>query len=155
VVPFRWVDDFSAGRNASLAACTGDWTLILDPDELPSLGMLDFVRMVDASAWQDVTWQGGSYPAPRGYLFFTKNYEDGAQGPEWEEHWHCRLFRTARAKWYRPVHELVSLDGMAESSIRGTSFLPKAPRSAYLIHSKMSDLAPASTELYVAIGARG
>lgn len=154
VVPFHWVDDFSAGRNAALPHVTSDWTLILDPDELPSAEMLAFVGMVDRSPWMDATWQGGMYPAPRGYLFFTRNFEDGAQGPEWEEHWHCRLFRTDRAKWYRPVHELVSLDGMDEGSIRGTSFLPKAPRGAYLIHSKMSDLAPASTELYLAIGAR-
>ena len=155
VVPFRWVDDFSAGRNASLALCTGDWTLIVDPDELPSRAMLDFVGMVDASDWSDATWQGSRYPAPRGFLFFTANWEDGVQGPEWEEHWHCRLFRTALATWYRPVHELVRLDGMDESSLRGTSLLPKAPRSAVLIHSKMSDVAPASTELYVAIGAKG
>lgn len=154
VVPFRWVDDFSAGRNASLALCTGDWTLIVDPDELPSAAMLDFVALVDRSEWSDVSWQGYSYPAPRGYLFFTRNFEDGAQGPEWEEHWHCRLFRTARASWYRPVHELVALDGMAESTIRGTALLPKAPRAAYLIHSKLSAAAPASTELYVAIGGR-
>lgn len=154
VVPFRWVDDFSAGRNAALPHCRGDWTLIVDPDELPTRAMLDFVAQVDASEWADLQWEGYAYPAPRGYLFFTKNFEDGEQGPEWEEHWHCRLFRTARAQWYRPVHELVQLDGMAESSIRGTSLLPKAPRSAYLIHSKLSDVAPASTELYVAIGAK-
>ena len=152
VVPFRWCDDFSAGRNASLRLVTADWTLIVDPDELPSREMLDFVAMVDRSPWSDVEWQGYAYPAPRGYLFFTRNYEDGVQGPEWEEHWHCRLFRTSRATWYRPVHELVQLDGMAEGTIRGTSLLPKAPRSAYLIHSKMSDLAPASTDLYVRIG---
>jgi len=154
VIPFRWCDDFSAARNAALPHCRGDWTLIVDPDELPSAAMLDFVAMVDADEWADVPWQGSTYHAPCGYLFFTKNFEDGAQGPEWEEHWHCRLFRTDRAKWYRPVHELVNLDGMAESTIRGTSLLPKAPRSAYLIHSKTSDKAPASTELYVAIGAR-
>src|SRR5512146_155186 len=58
VIPFRWVDDFSAGRNAALPHCKGDWTLIVDPDELPSRAMLDFVQMVDQSEWSDVTWQG-------------------------------------------------------------------------------------------------
>ena len=153
VVPFQWCDDFSAGRNAALAVATGDWTLIVDPDELPSRAMLDFVTLVDASEWADVRWDGQVYPAPRGYLFFTQNYEDGVQGPEWEEHWHVRLFRTAKASWYRPVHELVALDGYPEHQTRGTPLLPKAPRSAYLIHSKMSDIAPAATELYVKIGA--
>jgi hypothetical protein len=153
VIPFRWVDDFSAGRNAALPHCRGDWTLIVDPDELPSRAMLDFCAMVDASEWSDVAWQGARYPAPRGYLFFTKNYEDGVQGPEWEEHWHCRLFRTSEASWYRPAHELVSLGGMGESSIRGTALLPKAPRSAYLIHSKMSDDAAERGALYTRIAA--
>lgn len=153
VVPFQWVDDFSAGRNAALPHCDGDWTLIVDPDELPSRDMLDFCRLVDASPSEDVVWQGYTYPAPRGYLFFTKNFEDGVQGPEWEEHWHVRLFRTRAASWYKPVHELVMLDGYAEHQTRGTPLLPKAPRSAFLIHSKMSDVAPASTDLYVKIGA--
>src|SRR5512135_672312 len=79
VVPFRWVDDFSAGRNAGLPHCKGDWTLIVDPDELPSAAMLDFIRLVDAAPWEDVKWQGLTYPAPRGYLFFTRNFEDGVQ----------------------------------------------------------------------------
>lgn len=153
VVPFRWVDDFSAGRNAALPHCRGDWTLIVDPDELPSRAMLDFCAMVDASPWEDVVWQGYLYPAPRGYLFLTRNFEDGVQGPEWEEHWHVRLFRTGRARWYRPVHELVMLDDLPEHQTRGTPLLPKAPRSAHLIHSKLSAGAPATTDLYVKIGA--
>lgn len=152
VIPFHWVDDFSAGRNAALPHCRGDWTLIVDPDELPSVAMLEFVRLVDASEWADVRWDGLTYPAPRGYLFFTRNFEDGVQGPEWEEHWHVRLFRTKLGHWYRPVHELVELQGLAEHQTRGTPLLPKAPRSAYLIHSKLSDVAPASTDLYVRIG---
>ncbi len=151
--PFRWCDDFSAGRNVSLQLVTADWTLIVDPDELPSRAMLDFCALVDASEWGDVRWDGMTYPAPRGYLFFTKNFEDGSQGPEWEEHWHVRLFRTSAASWYRPVHELVMLEGYPEHQTRGTPLLPKAPRIAYLIHSKMSDVAPASTALYMAIGA--
>lgn len=33
VLHHAWTEDFSAARNASLAACTGDWILVLDADE--------------------------------------------------------------------------------------------------------------------------
>ena len=136
LVPFRWVDDYAAARNAALPHITGDWTLILDPDELPSSAMLDFIRTVDASQWDDVTWQGQEYPAPRGWLFFTSNFIGGERGPEYEEHWHCRLFRSGRGRFYRALDELVALDGWPEDNTRATPLLPKAPKAALLIHSK-------------------
>jgi len=137
LVPFGWVDDFAEARNAALPHCHGDWVLHLDPDELPTTAMLDFIRMVDAVPQEDVAWQGSTYVAPRGYLFFTQNYYDGRQAEEYEEHWHCRLFR--QGVWYKPVHEQVMLEGMPESHTRGTPLLPKAPRAAFLIHSRMND----------------
>lgn len=153
LVPFGWVDDFSQARNAALPHCTGDWILIVDPDELPSLGMLDFIRLVDAQMRDDVDWQGGRYWAPRGYLFFTKNFYSGIQGPEWEEHWHCRLFRNGLGRFYKPVHELVELGGVPEEVSRETPLLPKAPLSAYLIHSNL-DGSRTKGDMYQAIGAR-
>jgi hypothetical protein len=136
---FTWVDDFSAARNEAVRLANHDWILHLDPDELPSAAMLEFIRQVTSEPLQeDVKWQGATYLAPRGYLFFTSNFFDGERGEEWEEHWHCRLFRRKSGVWYKPVHEQVMLDGRPESYTRGTPLLPKAPRSAYLIHSRMN-----------------
>jgi len=151
LVPFRWVDDFSAARNAALPHCTGDWILIVDPDELPSIGMLDFIRLVDAVPQDDVDWQGVRYWAPQGYLFFTKNFYGGVQGPEYEEHWHCRLFKPG-GRFYKPVHEQVALRGLPEDMTRNTPLMPKAPMSAYLIHSNM-DGAGTKGDVYQAIEA--
>ena len=153
LVPFEWCDDFSLARSAALPHCHGDWVLHLDPDEMPTAAMLDFIRTVDATPQADVNWQGTRYMAPRGYLFFTKNFFDGRQGAEWEEHWHCRMFRRTAGVWYKPVHEQVMLEAMPESYMRGTPLLPKAPLGAYLIHSRMNDAR--IDEVYVGIGERG
>jgi hypothetical protein len=157
LVRFQWIDDFSAGRNAALGLIpTGprSWILHVDPDELPSAAMLEFLRAVDGEAQQeDVRWQGAVYPAPRGYLFFTRNFYDGIRGAEWEEHWHCRLFRRDAGWWYKPVHEQVMLDSLTESRTRGTPLLPKAPLSACLIHSKPGDLIARDTAVYAKIEA--
>jgi hypothetical protein len=151
LVPFDWVDDFSAARNAALPHCKGDWVLHLDPDEMPTTAMLDFIRAVDLEPQPDALWQGATYPGPRGYLFFTRSWYSGRQAPEWEEHWHCRLFRRDAGRWYKPVHEQVSLGGLPESAARGTPLLPKAPMGAYLIHSRMEDRA--RDEQYAALSA--
>ena len=150
-VPYTWTDDFAAARNAALPYVKGEWVLHLDPDELPSADMLAFLSMVDRSEWRDsVEWKDGRYFDPRGYLFWTRNYFGGVQGEEWEEHWHCRLFRTALGKWYKPVHELVALQGQPESATRNTPLLPKAPRAAHIIHTPT----PHDDSLYARIEAR-
>ncbi len=41
-----WTGDFAAARNASLALATGDWALVLDPDELPAPGFAAALRAV-------------------------------------------------------------------------------------------------------------
>jgi hypothetical protein len=150
LVPFEWCDDFALARSAALPHCHGDWVLHLDPDEMPTAAMLDFIRTVDSVPQPDVDWQGTRYMAPRGYLFFTESFYDGVKAPEWEEHWHCRLFRRG-GRWYKPVHEQVMLEAMPEAHTRGTPLLVKAPRGAFLIHSRMEDRA--KDEQYAALGA--
>jgi len=153
LVPFRWVDDFSAARNAALPHCTSDWVLHLDPDEIPTPAMLEFVRMVDQSDETDVRWGEAIFASARGYLFFTRNFFDGRQGEEWEEHWHCRLFRHGEGRWYKPVHEQVAIQGQPENYTRGSDLMRKAPRSAGIIHSRMNN--EAIDRQYAALGERG
>lgn len=124
VVPFTWANDFSSARNVAIDHCTGEWVLILDPDELPTIAMMRHIAAVTETTSSALGW-----------LYFTRNYFGGVQGPEWEEHWHCRLFRRSAGRFYKPVHEQVALNGQPESATRGTAALPKAPREAYLIHA--------------------
>lgn len=137
LVPFAWIDDFAAARNAALEYATGDWILHLDPDELPSRGMLDFIAAVDAIPARNGLAHEGRWNAEAlGYLVWTRNWYGGVRGPETEPDWHCRLFRRDVGRWYKPVHEQVELAGLPESMTRGGPLLPKAPAGAYLIHSK-------------------
>ncbi len=44
IVPFKWIDDFAAARNASLAPATGRWILFLDADERVSENLAAQIR---------------------------------------------------------------------------------------------------------------
>lgn len=138
-VPF---EDFSQARNFGLRGALHEWTLVLDPDELPSPPMMEHIL------W--ATTEGPEQAL--GWLYWTVNYWAGMLGPEQHYHWHTRLFRTDRGAFYRPVHELVALDGKPESETRGTPLLPKAPRMAYLIHSKPGDEIAKADALYARLG---
>jgi glycosyl transferase family 2 len=142
IIRTPWVDDFAAARNVGVDACNRRWTLILDPDELPSIRMVDHIRRVVTSDDQ---------PEALGWLYFTRNFSAGILDPEQEFHWHVRLFRTGKGRFYRALDELVSLDGRPEHETRGTARLPKAPKACCLIHSKSSDAIEQSQRLYAAL----
>src|SRR5690606_7237066 len=133
-----WRPDFSAMRNDALDRMTTDWTLHMDADELPSMGLLGALRRV----LEDCA------PQTLGWLVFTKNFWGGERGISVEEHWHCRLFRTKSARFYKPVHEQVKLDGKSESTTRGTLILPKMNESDYIIHAKPQQKLDESALIY-------
>lgn len=144
VIESEWKNDFSQARNLGLAECTQPWTLVVDPDEIPSVGMISHINAVIKG---EVARESAV-----GWLYWTINYWGGVLGPSKPYHWHCRLFRTGRGRFYRPVHELVSLDGRPESDTRGTAALPNAPPLAYLIHSKPAERIAADDALYEQLG---
>lgn len=143
LIDHEWSDDFSQARNVGLAECTQPWTLVLDPDELPSVGMISHMSMVLSGE--------ANREQAQGWLYWTINYWGGTVGEAQPYHWHCRLFRTGMGKFYRPVHELVELSGMPEHVTRGTPQLPSAPPLAYLIHSKPADRLASDDEYYNSI----
>jgi len=147
-----WLDDFSWARNEGLVECQADWTLVLDPDELPSVAMLEHIGMVDRG---EIELERD----PLAWLYWTRNWWDGLLGPEMRYHWHCRLFRTGLARFYRPIHELVEIrpvggdTWLPEHLTRDTWIMGSAPRDAYLIHSKGADEIARADALYAKLGA--
>ncbi|MBI4178252.1 glycosyltransferase family 2 protein [bacterium] len=101
--PFQ--GDFSEARNASLAACRGDWVLVLDADEFFPLSprlMLEAATSIPAAV-------SGSY---KGYYLLRHNYEAGPNEVTYSDH-ALRLFRRDdRVRYRHRVHETVeeSLD---------------------------------------------
>ena len=132
----EWRDDFAWARNEGLDKVTREWTLVLDPDELPSMRMMEHIESVVE----------GDDP-PNGWLHWTKDYYAGLPDPPAEYQWHIRLFRSGHGKFYRALDELVEIDGLPEEKTRGILVF-KAPKDAYLIHSKSKDATEASKQLY-------
>jgi Glycosyl transferase family 2 len=139
----EWRDDFAWARNEGLDRVTRKWTLVLDPDELPNFQMMEHIK--DVLTESD---SGRQIVTEAGWLHLAVNYTGGIRDPFQEFHWHVRLFRTGRGRFYRPLDELVSLDGLPEHETRGTYRLHKAPRESYIIHSKDRDSAERSRQTY-------
>lgn len=156
LVPIEWANDFSAARNAGLEAVESDWTLVLDPDEMPSFGMTQFLHWVSSDYFDEDYFAPGDIKTdPRqakGWVFWTVNYWDGVLGPEYDYHWHVRLFKTGSGRFFRPVHELVRLDGIEEGALRYGPMLPYAPKWAHLIHSKAGRDIEQADSLYEKLG---
>lgn len=144
VVMFEWHDDFAAARNAALPHVDRPWTLHLDPDELPSVGMI--VHLLD-------TTEPGNREAALAYMYWFENWWGGMKGEQHEYHWHIRLWKSGHAKFYRAVHELVMLDGQYENVTRNKVAI-KAPLSAYVIHSKSAERLEVDQAYYDSLGER-
>lgn len=137
--------DFSTTRNIGLAAHRFEWTLGIDPDELPSWYMLEHMVRV--------TREGDkNYPSARAWCYWTYNWWGGILGPEMDYHWHTRLWKTKGSYLYRPIHELVMVQGKSELSMRNSAELPYAPKQAYLIHSKSTEEITKADQFYSKIG---
>ena len=94
VLNFKWCDDFSAARNAGLAAAQGRWILVLDADE--------YLPESSITALQDLIIE----PADRAYHLLNKSSSDGGKTGMVGKI--VRLFPNRpeiRFEW--PVHEQV------------------------------------------------
>lgn len=143
VILREFFEDFSTTRNKGLALHQYEWTLGIDPDEMPSVAMYDFIKSAV---------EGKRSQSALGWLFWTRNFWGGVKGPEEEYHWHCRLWKSEAGRLYKPVHEQVRLNGQEEATTRETAILPKAPRDAFLIHSKAATEIERADALYRQMG---
>lgn len=107
VVEGYWDDDFSRARNAALNACTGQWVLHVDADEVVEADVLALRAELALAPSQSLNLQ-------------IDNLDD--QGGITFSHSATRLFRRAHGQWTGRLHEqVVSRSGGPLTSTRSES----------------------------------
>lgn len=103
VVHHTWTGDFSAARNAALAAATGTHVLILDADERLMTGGATALR----AAIEDPSWELGMLPLHNAQALDSDPAQVRSGGARrGEAIWLPRLFkRDAGLRWEGVVHE--------------------------------------------------
>lgn len=103
LVAFPWVDDFGAARNASLDACTGDWVLWLDADDVLTP---DVVAALATAKQTLLTDDLDVVTTPYRYHFSTETGEC-----TFSLHRERLVRRVPGLRWVGPVHEVLSSPG--------------------------------------------
>ncbi|MEA2062651.1 MAG: glycosyltransferase [Gemmatimonadota bacterium] len=107
-----WTDDFSESRNHSLDHATGDWILVLDPDEAINYLDLVYLKELAADAHSAFSLRQRHYAREPNVFGLIENdddfYNESAGYAGWTENIMCRFFkRDPRIRYRRPVHEVV------------------------------------------------
>jgi len=115
VFSIPWTDDFSAARNAAIEKATGDWILILDPDEVLSTRDHDKIRTYTTDirfhAYRLHTRNYSFDGRQQGALPNTNDYPEGKGFPVYIISTKTRLFRRSTGLRFKGVwHELLDWD---------------------------------------------
>ncbi len=97
VIDFAWIDDFSAARNVSIEAATGDWILVLDcDDELTEASRPEVRRTIDGTT-------------AAGFRVRIQNLTPPGEPVAYHEARVTRLFRRLDAHRYEHrIHEQIA-----------------------------------------------
>lgn len=124
VFDFEWNNDFSAARNHAIDQATGDWVLILDPDEI--------IAERDGPALRELIHKDQKNT----YLFITRNYINRPSIQDWipckEEYpkeeegmqgyiisYKVRLFpNNPELRFQFAVHEMISVSDCVEKGYK-------------------------------------
>ena len=126
-------NDFSAQRNYAISKATGDWILMIDPDELVTQELKEKIKKlienkeIDCYKIKFLKCIGGKY------------IKYGFGSPEF----HLRLFKKGKAAFKKAVHEIVEASGNVKSTDffgiihYGEELLPKEKIARQLFYAKL------------------
>lgn len=104
IIRFKWIDDFSAARNAGMKECTGDWYLYIDDDEwfINAHPIIDFLNSDEVNEY---TW-----------VNIMRNEYLDSKYQKWSNTWCTRLIKLEPDTHFEGVvHEyLAPLSGKAK-----------------------------------------
>lgn len=122
VLDFPWIDDFSAARNASFEACSGDWIMWLDADDRVPVEVQAVLREGKQSVLTDAL---DVISCPYKYHFDAVTGECTFTLPR------ERIVRaSAGYRWAGPVHEVLDVSG-ARIAIRDDIYVEHRPTEAH------------------------
>ena len=96
IIPFTWINDFSAARNAGLSACTGEWFMFLDDDEwiIDPEPLIQFFR-------------SGEYKEYGCANYLQRNYHD-LEWNHYSDFWVSRMIRLEKETHFESkIHEYI------------------------------------------------
>jgi len=98
---FKWVNDFSAARNAVMDRCSGEWYLTVDADEYLDPNVSEFSKLLS----------GGIDPGVDACTVIQRNYTDALDCTCYNDFYALRMVRMATgARYQNPIHETFGLE---------------------------------------------
>jgi len=99
----RRLDDFASQKNFATEKTEGEWILNLDGDEAVSKELADEIKMFLAGG---INKYNAFYIPIKHYIFGKKIMYGG-----WWPAYRKRFFRKGQARWEKPVHEELRVEG--------------------------------------------
>lgn len=124
VLPFPWQNDFAAARNHGLAASTGDWIMVLDPDEfIAETDLADFRTLLSPDPPVDAFWfYTRNYSRRRVPLPVSDHFDEQQAAPHVGPAFDSRKIRLFRRlpdfRFEGQVHEIISVGKLQSKRYR-------------------------------------
>ena len=111
IVDFAWINDFSAARNAGIAACTGEWFMIMDDDEV----IKDYRPLKEF-------FESGEYKKHQWIKTIEHDFADWEESTYDQYYWMRAVKRDSTYHYVSKIHEYIV--GPTEDAVAVPAVVP-------------------------------